>query len=285
MHTTDARCARLPDAPWTLSRSFSWYCTCTCQEVKKIVSVKSRPPLVYHTLSCTCASVGHLKNSLCHAVAVLEMRTPVRILFPENCHRQTGGKCLPLPLSFVLVTAVVLSSCITQGWKCSMPCFFPPVNYYFCVFLCIFHRRSRENKLIMPYVFVSFFLHSPAVHKRVGSLKSSEHILRQRNGWQPPRLLLIYLKPIETQKMVVYFDPQSWLSVFHKVHHRKWHKPLKFAVHSNVAGLWRKAQWISLVPHIYYWKRNRPYIRHRATQRHAIWTVLRKSHSLTREVA
>lgn len=206
MHTTAARCARLPDAPWTLSRSFSWYCTCTCQEVKKnsvgqILAASCVPHIVLHMCICRPSEKQPLSCS-CRVKDAGPSENPLPWKLPQADRWKMSA------VAFVLCTstAVVLSICITQVLKYNMPCF-PPVNYYFCVFLCIFHRRSRENKLIMPYVFVSFFSCTVPLYTNVWNpmkINNSEHILRQQNWWQPPQLLLIYLKTIETQKMVVY---------------------------------------------------------------------------------
>lgn len=131
-----------------------------------MVSVKSWPSLgVPHIVVHTCIfRLCHLKVSLCHAVAVLEMWAPVRIFFLENCCRQTGGKCCQSCF------CPSHCSCCSEhlhhtGLEIQDAVFF--LYYYFCVFLCIFHRKSRGSKLIMPYVFVCFFLHRPAAHKHI----------------------------------------------------------------------------------------------------------------------
>lgn len=94
------------------------------------------------------------QDSLFQAVAVIEMWASVRIFFLENCCRENGGKCCQ-PCFCPLHCGSCSEHLHHTGLEIQNVVFF--LYDYFCVFLCIFHSRSRGNKLIMPYVCVLFF--------------------------------------------------------------------------------------------------------------------------------
>lgn len=149
-------------------------------------SLDAFPPLfliLYTYLSggengvCQILAVSECTSHCCahvHLYAMSSERQPLscrcrasaRIFFLENCCRESRGKCCQ-PCFCPLHCGCCSDRLHHTGLEKQDAVFF--LYDWFCVFLCIFHRRSRGNKLIMPYVSLLFFFPAQACSKTNGS--------------------------------------------------------------------------------------------------------------------